>query len=231
MNYRAIRCYQNLEKRLYKGEGKYNVPYINPVNIDVSDTPMISFNYAMTEKHPENKICHFFVDDYQFERIWYRPDTYVELLKKFKAVISPDFSIYTDFPDAVRIFNHYRTQWLGAYLQENGVTVIPDVSWSDESTYDWVFDGIPKHALVCMSTVGCWGNYGNPKGFVDGFNKAMEVLQPSHVLLYGKDYPEIKFTCPYTVAKNQNIASWEERKQKKAQEEKEKQKMLPHTDL
>ena len=226
MNYRAIRCYQNCEKAVYDGVGPFNFPYIEPVYMDVSNTPMISFNYAMTEKHPEDKIVHFFIDDYQFERIWYRPDTYIELLKRFKAVISPDFSIYTDFPDAVRIFNHYRTQWCGAYFQEHGINVIPDVSWSDPSTFDWVFDGIPKHSLVCMSTVGSWGNYGNPKGFIEGFNKAIEVLEPSHILLYGKHHPELKIPCDFTVAKNNNIASWEERKLKKAQAEKEKQRIV-----
>ena len=204
MNYRATRCYQNCEKAVYEGAGQYDIPIINPIEMDVENVPLIGFNYALTERHPENKILHFFVDDYQFERVWYRPDAYLNLLRKFKAVISPDFSIYSDFPNAIRIYNVYRSQWLGAYFQENGVNVIPNVMWSDESSFDYCFDGTPRNALVCISTVGSFGNYGDPEGWMKGYKKALEVLNPSYILLYGKKYPQIEIPCKYSVAVNQN---------------------------
>ena len=226
MNYRATRCYLNCEKAVYEGVSKYDIPVIEPTELDVDNVPMIGFNYALTEKHPEDKICHFYLDDYQFDRIWNRPDAYIGVLQRFKAVISPDFSIYTDFPNAVKIFNHYRQQWCGKYFQENGITVIPNVSFSDEASFEWCFNGIPKHSLICISTVGCFGNYGDPQAFVRGFNKAMTVLEPSHLLLYGKKYPEIDIPCPYTVAVNQNTLNRKLARQrmdeeaKKAQEKK-----------
>lgn len=204
MNYRATRCYQNCEKAVYGGAGKYDIPEIAPIDMDVENVPLVGFNYALTEKNPQDKILHFFVDDYQFERVWTRPDLYIPVLQRFKAVISPDFSIYSDFPTAVRIFNVYRSQWLGRYFQDNGINVIPNVMWSDESSFDYCFDGTPRNTLVCVSTVGCFGNNGDPEGFIKGFDKAMDVLQPSKLLIYGKRYPEMTIPCPFTVAVNQN---------------------------
>ena len=204
MNYRNTRCYHNCEKKMYDGVGYLQIPSIAPVEVDTDGVPMIGFNYAKTEKHPEDKICHFFLDDYQFDRVWNNPDAYLSVLKRFKAVISPDFSLYMDFPKAVQIFNAYRRQWCGAYWQENGITVIPTVRWSSEDSYEWCFDGIPKHSLVCVSTVGGFREKSITETWLKGYHKALEVLEPSHILFYGKVHKQIDVPCPYTQAVNQN---------------------------
>lgn len=59
----------------------------------------------------------FFVDDYQFIRLWNDPDRYMPMLQQFRYVLTPDFSLYTDFPKALQIWNHYRKHWIGAYMQ------------------------------------------------------------------------------------------------------------------
>mgnify|MGYP000668335336 CR=1 FL=1 len=103
----------------------------------------ISFNFAKGCEEPERHGVHFFIDDYQFNRVWTSPDVYVEMLGRFQAVCTPDFSTYTDFPKAIQIYNHYRKHWLGAYWQAHGMTVIPTISWSDHDSYEWCFDGEP----------------------------------------------------------------------------------------
>ena len=204
MNYRNTRCYQNCEKRMFEGTGMFSFPQINPVSVDCDNVPLIGFNYAMTEKEPENKILHFFLDDYQFERVWNNPDAYLGVLKRFKAVISPDFSLYLDFPKVIQLYNNYRRQWCGAYWQENGINVIPTVRWSDEASYEWCFDGIPKNSLVCISTVGGFKEKSVREKWLDGYHHALDALEPSHILFYGKVYDCIDIPCPYTCAVNQN---------------------------
>ena len=206
MNYRNTRCYQNCEKAVYQGEGQLNMPMIKPIAMDVSNTPLVGFNYAMTEKKPEDKILHFFLDDYQFDRVWNNPDAYLNVLRRFKAVVSPDFSLYLDFPIVLQHYNNYRRQWCGAYWQDNDINVIPTVRWSDESSFEWCFDGIPKHALVCISTVGGFKEKQVTEYWLKGYRKALEVLEPSHILFYGKIYPQIEIPCEYTLAQNVNIA-------------------------
>lgn len=204
MNYRNTRCYQNCEKRMYDGASEYNFPIIKPVDVDCEGVPLIGFNYAKTEKKPEDKIVHFFLDDYQFERVWNNPDAYINILKRFKAVVSPDFSLYLDFPRVIQMYNHYRRQWCGAYFQDYGIDVIPTVRWSDEESYKWCFEGLPKHSLVCISTVGGFKENAVREMWLKGYYKALEVLEPSHILFYGKIHKGIEIPVPYTHAINQN---------------------------
>ena len=138
---------------------------------------------------PQNYIAHFYYDDFKFMQAWRNPDKYLERLRMFKAVISPDFSLYTDFPKALQILSCYRRQWCGAYWQFKGLDVIPDVVWGEESTFDWCFDGIPKRSTVAVSSVGVkkddeWNGKENNL-FVKGYNAMMERLEPTTVLYYG----------------------------------------------
>ena len=207
MNYREKRgAYLNCEKRIFSGTGPYDFPVMEPVDVDISGCQVIGFNYAIGAIRPEDKVVHFYLDDYQFERVWNNPDRYITLLSGFKAVFAPDFSMYTDFPKAVQIFNHYRKMWCAAYWQEHGIRVIPTICWSDEESFDWCFDGIPKHSLVCISTVGGFGNHeDNKAAWLKGYEKCLEVLDPSRIIIFGKDFPEVRRYDTMVVVSNDNL--------------------------
>ena len=83
--------YENLQYGFFDNIGKYNIPIIKPVNID-NLPELISFNYAKSTKDKADKGIHFFVDDYQFLRLWKNPSQYINLLKQFRVVFTPDFS-------------------------------------------------------------------------------------------------------------------------------------------
>lgn len=177
--FRQTRFWENCEKRIYEGVGKYDIPEIQGM-YDVDEiSDFIGWNYALKEKHPEDKAVHFFVDDYQFNRLWTNPDAYLEKLKRFQYVFTPDFSPYADFPKAVQVFNHFRKHWIGAYLQENGVRVIPTVTWSYPPSYDFCFDGEPKNSVVAISSVGCMKSKRNKQMLIDGYNEMVKRLEPS----------------------------------------------------
>lgn len=208
MNYRERRgAYLNCEKRMFNGIGQFEIPELRPVQVDLTSPKVIGFNYAIGERHPEDKIVHFFLDDYQFERVWNDPDRYLPVLNKFKAVLAPDFSMYTDFPFPVQLFNWYRRQWCGAYWQENGITVIPTVCWGDENSFSWCFDGIPQQSLVCISTVGGFRSKATREAWFKGYYKCLETLDPSEILFFGKYFPDIQFDGPMTVVDNSNITN------------------------
>lgn len=185
MQNRQNQGYENLNKRIFDGVGKYDIPLLNPVKQQVIDD-FIGFNFAKSCKEPQNKAIHFFLDDYQFTRLWNSPDRYLEVLKRFKVVFTPDFSIYSDFPKVIQIYNHYRKHWLGAYWQENGITVIPTISWSDENSFEWCFDGEPIAGAVAVSSVGTQNSTETKAMFLKGYNEMRKRLQPSLVYFYGK---------------------------------------------
>ena len=137
---------------------------------------------------------HFFTHDYQFMRCWNTPDKYIEPLKRYKAVLTPDFSLYDDMPLAMCIYNHYRKQWLGAYWQQHGINVIPTVTWSNELHLDFCFDGIPVGGIVAVSTVGIMSR--GDERFVEatktGWDMMLDRLHPKKILLYGKPIEGLK---------------------------------------
>ena len=181
--YRQQRNYENLNKSIFDGVGEYGIPALDRTIRDVDN--WISFNFARTCDEPEIHGIHFFIDDYQFQRLWAQPDSYLGQLRRFQAVCTPDFSTYTDFPKAIQIYNHYRKHWLGAYWQQNGITVIPTISWSDHESYDWCFDGEPEGSYVAVSSVGTQMSRQAREYFIDGYREMMARLRPTAVIVYG----------------------------------------------
>ena len=86
---------------------------------------------------------------FRFESIYKNPDDKIERLKEFNAVLSPDFSMYTEMPVALQLYNCFRNRWVGAYLQQNGITVIPTVRWGNLESFNFCFDGIEKRLCRC----------------------------------------------------------------------------------
>ena len=62
--------YLNLQKAAFEGVGAYDIPLLSPETF--TDCELIGFNQAKTCKERGNKAVHFFLYDYQFERIWNR---------------------------------------------------------------------------------------------------------------------------------------------------------------
>lgn len=184
MAYREARNYDNLEKAYFEGVGEYGIPVIEPDDPPVDN--WISFNYAKGCEDPEIHGIHFFVDDYQFTRLWRDPDRYLSMLRKFQAVCAPDFSTYTDFPKAMQVWSHYRKHWLGAYWQMHGIRVIPTISWSDHDSYDWCFDEEPMESTVIISSVGTQADPETRALFLDGYKEMMQRLRPKKIILYGR---------------------------------------------
>lgn len=114
---------------------------------------LIGFNYAKTSKE-KNVGIHFYLDDYQFERLWNRPEDYIEILKQYECILSPDFSLYMDMPMPMKIWNIYRSRLIGQYYQSQGIKVIPTLSWAEEETFQFCFEGIPQGSIVSISTIG-----------------------------------------------------------------------------
>lgn len=183
MIYKQQRNYENLQRMMFDGAGPYGIPMLEPANWQADN--WIGFNYARTCEEPEIHGVHFFVDDYQFIRLWTDPERYVHMLRKFQAVCTPDFSMFTDWPLAVQIYNHYRKHWLGAFWQFNGVHVIPTVCWSDEASYEWCFDGEPVGGTVAVSAVGTQQGRESRRLFLAGYREMLDRLQPETIIFYG----------------------------------------------
>lgn len=165
--------------------GRYGIPQMEPVHADElpEDMQWQPFNEAM--RGNKGNCVHFYIHDYRFEKVWYRPNAYNNALLKFDVLCAPDFSLYANIPDAVNIYNHYRKHFCAAYWQEHGMTVLPSLCWNNPDSYEWCFDGEPTHGVVTISSVGVNKSLEDIKGFLHGYDAALERLQPELVLFFG----------------------------------------------
>ena len=180
-------AFENQDRMQFPIESYYGMPRMEPTQT-VGDK-MLRFMDWKEISDPENYIAHFYYDDYKFIAAWREPDKYLDRLRQFKAVVSPDFSLYTDFPRALQILSCYRRQWCGAFWQSQGIDVIPDVVWGDKESFDYCFDGIPKGGTVAVSTVGVKNDedWNNKEGdmFRAGYDEMLKRLEPTTILFYG----------------------------------------------
>lgn len=184
MKYAALRFQHNLEKGVFDSTGQYDIPIIRAETFIPCE--FIPFSNAKSStKHANTMGIHFFIDDYKFERVWYDFYRYTEMLSSYQAVMTPDFSLYTDFPKALQIYNHYRKHFIGAYMQQMGMRVYPTISWSDKESLLWCFDGEPEHGTVCISSVGSQKNTYAKTLFKYGYDAMIERLQPETIIFYG----------------------------------------------
>ncbi len=167
-----------------RAAGIYNLPVLKRCNFIPYD--LIGFNYMLTSKKKDKGI-HFFLDDYQFERIWNDPDAYIDKLLSFPCCLTPDFSLYLDMPMAMKIWNVYRSRLIGQMIQDRGGNVIPTLQWADKETFKFAFDGIEKGGTVAVSTVGVMKNEEACKIWTAGMDEAIRQVEPSAIVLYGSD--------------------------------------------
>ena len=183
----TMNVFENQEKRQFTADNYYGIPSMFPTQI--TGDKFLRFCDWNEVEDPENYIVHFYYDDIKFMQAWRNPDKYVDKLRKFKAIIAPDFSSYTDFPIVLQILGAYRRQWTGAYWQSLGLNVIPDCQWGNEETYKWCFEGIPENATVAISSLGVKGNKEfngiEDSLFKKGFDEMVDRLHPTTILWYG----------------------------------------------
>lgn len=175
----------NLGLGQYDGDGDFDIPMLAPVKLSPKQEQLelLPFDRAMPPRKTDFGV-HFFLNDYKFERVWNDPERYIDILSQYSFVLTPDFSPYSDMPRAAKIFNVYRNRWCGRYWQENGITVIPTVTWSDEDSLRYCFDGIPQHSTIAVSTMGDGAGHEN---LLLGWDAMIAKLHPDTIILYGQD--------------------------------------------
>lgn len=163
--------------------GKEEIPWIKTSKL--IPEKIISFSKAVSGKDYSSWI-HFYEHDYAFECLWNNPQKYLPIIKRYKGIISPDYSLYFDMPLSMQIWNTYRGKALAHWLQENGVEVIPNVRWGDERTYKLACLGIEKGKTIAVGTHGCIKTVEEKEMYISGFDYVINKLKPKTVIVYGR---------------------------------------------
>ena len=181
---------KKLVRNEFKMVGKYDLPIIHKDEFDLEKIKLYSYsNTKYDDNRNKHKTIHFFIHDYRFESVYENAEYAVQKLKQYYALCSPDFSLYTDMPILLQMYNTFKNRWCGAYWQSLGIKVIPTISWSDKRSFEFCFDGVEKGSVVAIST---HGNHKCKEEFMLGYAKMLEILNPSAIICYGKPFPDMK---------------------------------------
>ena len=195
-NYRTS---QTLLRNQFPGSGKLQIPIIPKFREkpgDFDDLLLIGFDKTHLEDQTHlDRMVHFFLYDYRFERVWKSPDNDIEKLSRYRAVLSPDFSMYLEMAPVMQLYNVFRNRWCGAYWASKGLRVIPTVNWGDESTFDFCFDGIERGSTVAVSTYMA-SEHDNrcdqKEWFMAGYNEMLRRIEPERIICYNTPFPEMQ---------------------------------------
>lgn len=169
-----------VKNAVYAGELEF------PTLISESETPnrLIAFSKAIRGTDFDQWV-HFYEDDVAFERIWNQPNKYLPILKRYRGVISPDFSLYRDMPLVMQQWNTYRNRAIAHWLQENGVPVIPNVRFADERSYSFCCLGVPCNSIIAVGSHGCLKLKEDRTFFMSGLAHVVHELHPHTIVVYG----------------------------------------------
>lgn len=172
--------------------GHLEIPLIKTPSEFIIPYKMIPFSERNKSKNYEEFVC-FYEHDIRFRDILTATKEQIDSIKKFKGIISPDFSLYYDMPLVLQMTNTYLNRQIGHYLQTQGIYVIPNVRWGDERSYTriiqneipFAFLGIEKHGIYSIGTYGCCKTTENKHHLREGLRSFIKEIEPKIILVYG----------------------------------------------
>lgn len=187
-----MRGVQNCNYDIFQGDSLYGFPICTSFNtdIDFNNIKWRGFDKIKNIENFDNIGIHFYIDDFKFESVWIYPHRYIDLFKKAKCVIMPDFSLYYNYPVAIQMYNKYRNHWLYCFYKNCGVNIIPNINISCKENWDWSFISYPKYSVIAHSCIGISKHCDDD---LVGLNKIYSLLLPNKVLYFNrcKEVPDM----------------------------------------
>lgn len=172
-------------------DGIFEIPHIDGPEEIIIPSGMVPFSLRERSLDKSDFVC-FYEHDINFRGILTHTEEYVEELKKYPGIITPDCSLYIDAPLCVQIADIYLNRAVGYYLRQQGIYVIPNIRWGDERTYTTellgekvAFQGVDKHSIVSIGRYGQIQTAESKRYFREGLIEMLNELEPEVVLVYG----------------------------------------------
>lgn len=171
--------------------GIFEIPYIGGADVIIPPPGMTPFSMLGRADSHDECVC-FFEQDPMFADAIVAAEDFIDDLRNFSLVSSPDCSLYRDMPLAIQIANVYLSRLVGCYYEKCGLSVVPTVRWADERSYSTVlfpepfaFAGLKKGGVYAIGTYGCIQGSENKFFFREGLGAMLEYLTPRMVFVYG----------------------------------------------
>lgn len=109
---------------------------------------------------------HFYTDDGRFNSIWDKPDMVVKA--GCVNAVEPNYSVTSQSPRALALWNTYRKRWLARYWQTKGIRIIVDLNTS-----------VPHHDINMMGVPKGWKAF-STRGYssqLDALDAELEIAR------------------------------------------------------
>jgi len=132
-----------------------------------------------------NQFVHFYEIDDKISPFDRNPSIYFPRLSQFMGVIGCDFSVYRDMPFPQQISQTFRNRALTFWLQNHGISVVPNVRYAGKRSYEFCFEGIPQNSIISIGTHGCTKKRDDINMHIEGISETIKQLKPELILFYG----------------------------------------------
>lgn len=165
---------------------KNQFPIVEPYSGDIPELLCSVHRLRKKSEYLLRGICgHFFTPDSNIEPFWNNPFRYLQWLRKFGYVVSPDFSLFINMVLMQKLWNSYRNKLLSAFYQRNGVNLIPAPAWGDLVNIELYMEGWPKCSVIAINSTGIGCDKRCRRIWLDGYNAMLDILKPVHIIRYG----------------------------------------------
>jgi hypothetical protein len=159
-----------------------------------------------------------FLDDYHLERFWNNPVLYAQKFSRSGcSIMSPDFSLLIGMPKPMQMWNTYRNRFIGHFFTRYGCNVVPTITWSDSSSFEYCFNGVAQNSIVAVSNIGALTEE-HDAFFRAGFEAMIRAINPSKIVFMANK----KFGQRYASERVIFVSSFFNRRKKIWAEEQEK---------
>lgn len=182
---RRKKTYQNIN--LSSGlnlVGEYELPEVKAYRGDI---PLLLTPYSMKNRGCTSGAVHFYIDDYRFVGMymWGNFAHFTKQICRYQMVIAPDFSLYLDQSRTLNLFQLYQNRVVTAAWQQQGLNVIPSVSWGNAESFEYCFDGLPQHSVLAIGGLGNSHHQSMIDLWEYGVHATIERLHPIALIIYG----------------------------------------------
>ena len=156
---------------------------------DGVSTYIYNFGLAASSGLPwDRTIMATFTYDTKFESLMEQPAFQIAKMMHngLKTAIVPDTSMWADDPRVNHLIAAQNAQWMGRFMQEAGLKVIPRFMWNDLESVKYASLGIPKKppiAAVCIQAID--KEEAKKQMTADGLRLFVKEVEPDALIVYG----------------------------------------------
>lgn len=135
----------------------------------------------------DRTLLSFYTHDDKWEPWFFNPHVYIArvLAKGLKMAVAPDCSMWVDDARFFHLKSQFEMQWMARNMQECGIKIIPNISFTDLESLKYGVIGMPQEPPVAMLTYQFDLESSRLMDQATGLRLWVEEVKPQSLIVYG----------------------------------------------